>query len=58
MHAKEMTRAEGREVITKTSIMLGVGEEEEEVVDALRREYQFSFSFLVFFCIGLESWSR
>ncbi len=36
--AKEATRREGKEVITKTSIMLGVGETEDEVVDALRRK--------------------
>ncbi len=36
--AKEVARKEGKELITKTSIMLGVGEEEEEVVEALKRE--------------------
>lgn len=40
--AKEATRKEGREVITKTSIMLGVGEQEEEVVEALKRESSLS----------------
>lgn len=35
--AKEESRKEGKELITKTSIMLGVGEETEEVVEALKR---------------------
>jgi lipoic acid synthetase len=36
--AKEASRVAGREVITKTSIMLGVGETEAEVKEALQRE--------------------
>ncbi|KAJ9122330.1 hypothetical protein QFC22_001751 [Naganishia vaughanmartiniae] len=36
-YAKRVSREQGKELITKTSIMLGVGEEEEEVVEALRR---------------------
>lgn len=36
-HAKRVSAEAGREVITKTSIMLGVGEQDDEVVDALRR---------------------
>lgn len=36
--AKEASRAAGHEVITKTSIMLGVGETEAEVKEALQRE--------------------
>ncbi|GHJ87235.1 hypothetical protein NliqN6_3637 [Naganishia liquefaciens] len=36
-HAKRVSAEAGKEVITKTSIMLGVGEQEDEVVDALRR---------------------
>jgi lipoic acid synthetase len=36
--AKEFAKEDGRELITKTSIMLGVGEEEAEVVEALERE--------------------
>lgn len=36
--AKEVTKRAGKEVITKTSIMMGVGETEEEMLDALRRE--------------------
>ncbi|KAH8087932.1 hypothetical protein HD553DRAFT_306906 [Filobasidium floriforme] len=35
--AKEASRVAGREVITKTSIMLGVGETEAEVKEALQR---------------------
>ncbi|KAJ9127166.1 hypothetical protein QFC24_001403 [Naganishia onofrii] len=35
--AKRVSREQGKELITKTSIMLGVGEEEDEVVEALRR---------------------
>lgn len=34
--AKEASREQGREVITKTSIMLGVGEQEHEVIEALK----------------------
>jgi lipoic acid synthetase len=36
--AKEASRVAGREVITKTSIMLGVGETEAEVKEALQCE--------------------
>jgi lipoic acid synthetase len=36
--AKAVTRQAGREVITKTSIMMGVGETEPEVMEALQRE--------------------
>jgi lipoic acid synthetase len=39
--AKEASRVAGREVITKTSIMLGVGETEAEVKEALQRELRF-----------------
>lgn len=35
--AKRVTKAAGREVITKTSIMMGVGETESEMVEALQR---------------------
>jgi lipoic acid synthetase len=41
-HAKKVSAEAGREVITKTSIMLGVGEEDHEVIDALRRRSPFS----------------
>lgn len=36
-YAKESAAANGKEILTKTSIMLGVGEQEEELHDALRR---------------------
>ncbi|KAJ9100601.1 hypothetical protein QFC21_003645 [Naganishia friedmannii] len=36
-YAKRVSTEQGKELITKTSIMLGVGEEEDEVVEALRR---------------------
>ncbi|KAL1407646.1 hypothetical protein Q8F55_007079 [Vanrija albida] len=36
-YAKESATANGKEILTKTSIMLGVGEQEEELHDALRR---------------------
>jgi len=35
--AKKASQDAGKEVLTKTSIMLGVGEMEEEVVETLRR---------------------
>lgn len=37
--AKKGARAAGKEILTKTSIMLGVGEEEPEVHEALRSEF-------------------
>lgn len=36
--AKSAAKAAGKELLTKTSIMLGVGEQEDEVYDALRRK--------------------
>jgi lipoic acid synthetase len=36
--AKRASREAGMEVITKTSIMMGVGEMEEEVMETLRSE--------------------
>ncbi|KAJ9113536.1 hypothetical protein QFC20_001887 [Naganishia adeliensis] len=36
-HAKRVSAEAGREVITKTSIMLGVGEKDDELIDALKR---------------------
>lgn len=38
-HVKDVKGKEG--IITKTSIMLGLGEQEEELFDALRRTYHF-----------------
>lgn len=38
-HVKDVKGKEG--IITKTSIMLGLGEQEEELFDALRRTYPF-----------------
>ena len=39
--AKIGAKAAEKEILTKTSIMLGVGEMEEEVHETLRREYIF-----------------
>jgi lipoic acid synthetase len=36
--AKKAAKAEGKELLTKTSIMLGVGEEGHEIEEALRRK--------------------
>lgn len=36
--AKKGAEAAGKEILTKSSIMLGVGEQEDEIVETLRRE--------------------
>jgi lipoic acid synthetase len=36
--AKKAAKAANKEILTKTSIMLGVGEQEEEIVETLKRE--------------------
>lgn len=38
--AKKAAEAQGREMLTKTSIMLGVGEEGHEIEETLRSELQ------------------
>ncbi len=40
--AKQASKDAGKEVLTKTSIMLGVGELEDEVHETLRREVLFT----------------
>lgn len=42
--AKSAARSAGKELLTKTSIMLGVGEQEDEVYEALRREPSSHFT--------------
>lgn len=37
--AKKAAKAADKEILTKTSIMLGVGEEEHEIIETLKREY-------------------
>lgn len=37
--AKKAAKAANKEILTKTSIMLGVGEQENEIVETLKREY-------------------
>jgi lipoic acid synthetase len=44
----------GRGVLTKTSIMLGVGETEEQVLEALKGELSGSFVLLSHFFIRVE----
>lgn len=39
--AKKAARAANKEILTKTSIMLGVGEEADEIMETLRRESGF-----------------
>lgn len=46
-HAKKVRGKEG--IITKTSIMLGLGETEEEIWDTLRGMFSFLFLFLFWF---------
>jgi len=38
IEAKKGAKAAGKEILTKTSLMLGVGEQEDELHDALKRK--------------------
>ncbi|KAK4688829.1 lipoyl synthase, partial [Tremellales sp. Uapishka_1] len=46
--AKKASREAGKEVLTKTSIMLGVGEQDEEVIETLRRLRQSDVDVVTF----------
>jgi lipoic acid synthetase len=52
--AKKAAKAAGKELLTKTSIMLGVGETGEEIEEALRREFATTPSASLSLRIGLR----
>lgn len=55
--AKLAAKAAGKELLTKTSIMLGVGEQEDELHETLKREYPLDYSDLTANtkCTGLRA---
>lgn len=51
--AKKGAKAAGKEILTKSSIMLGVGEMEEEIHETLRRQFPSPFRRFVVFTLSL-----